>query len=73
MSMSTRVKKTFPKNHAQLLALSWVVYLEVLGPGSRVPGSWFLSAGVGSWDSGSLGSGSWVLILDYATELITVL
>ena len=68
MSMSTRVKKTFPKNHAQLLALSWVVYLEVLGPGSRVPGSWFLSAGVGS-----LGSGSWVLILDYATELITVL
>ena len=53
-----RVKKTFLKNHAQLLALSWVVDLEVLGPGSRVPGSWFLSPGVGSWGRVL---GSWVL------------
>ena len=43
-------------------SISWVVDLEVFGPGSRILGS---GSRVLDPESRVLGSGSWVLILDY--------
>ena len=64
-------KKPFPRNHAQSLALSWVVDLDVLGHRSWGAGSWvsgprILGLGILGLESGGLGvlgPGSQVLFL----------